>query len=705
MVSPEVIRTAVGILGNAIALGLFLSPVPTFMRIRKKGSVEEFSPFPYLATLLNCMMWVLYGLPMVHPHSTLVITINGSGVIIELSFVLLFLLYSQGRKRFLVLAMLLAEITFVGIVTLLVVTLAHTYERRSLIVGVVCVFLCAMMYASPLSAMIPNALGVIFAAAQLILHVVYRKSTKEQLEAKKKSAAAGFLKLRYALEENYLSCSPENLTSSKMLDKSNANMDDMEDFERQIQDFFIEVRTKLEMGNKEDAIDLLQANYEVVKEQIDDGAKGVEQAAILDVIALGYMGVGNLKFVEHLLDMLNDIVGALHDVNPLVDSILIHMGSMFTTLGKFEDAILVYQRGLKILEREFGGGAGEGAVAAGVVDKGNNSPFLVTPLMGMAKVIRSIGRVTKAITIYHQAVDILEKNRGAKSEELVIPLFALGNLFISEGKATDAETCFSRTLNFTGSVQEAIHTYKRGLQVVRDSEFMKLDDDVLEKMMIDLAELLHVTGREQEGRELLEECLLIAERYKGIEHPSSVTHLLNLATSHSHSKNFVEAERLLRTCLHIMSKTVGPNDHSVTVPMLHLAVAIYHLKRDEEAESLAMEVLHIRENAYGKESLLVGEALDCLVSIQTRLGKDDSDILAKLKRILSIQEKEMGYESEEVMTTLKKVVYYLDKMGKKEEKLPLQRRLTLLRTKYKHKIAKLWILEYWIWPLRVARVT
>lgn len=505
----------------------------------------------------------------------------------------------------------------------------------------------------------------------------------------------GFLKLRYAVEEDYLSCSSENLPSSKMLDKSNVIMDDMEDFERQIQDFFVEVRTQIEMGNTEDAIDLLQANYESVKDQIDDGAKGIEQAAILDVIALGYMGVGNFKLVEHLLNMLNDIVGALHDDNPLVDSMLIHMGSMFTTLGKFDDAIIVYQRGLKILEREFG----------------HSSPFLITPLMGMAKVLSLIGRITKAITIYHRAIDILEKNRGAESEDVVIPLFALGNLFISEGKATDAETCFSRILGIykkiygendgrvgmtmcslahalcaRGSVEEAIHIYKRGLQIVRDSKFMNLDDDVLEKMRIDLAELLHVTGREQEGRELLEECLLITERCKGIEHPSSVTPLLNLATSHSRSRNFVEAERLLRTCLRIMSKTVGPKDQSITVPMLHLAVVLYHLKQDEEAESLAMEVLHVRENAYGKESLPVGEALDCLVSIQTRIGKGDSDILANLKRILSIQEKEMGYESEEVMTTLKKVVYYLDKMGKKEEKLPLQRRLSLLRTKYKQKV-------------------
>lgn len=106
---------------------------------------------------------------------------------------------------------------------------------------------------------------------------------------------------------------------------------------------------------------------------------------------------------------------------------------------------------------------------------------------------------------------------------------------------------------------------------------------------------------------MLEECLLITEKYKGKEHPSSVTHLLNLATSYSCSKNFVEAERLLRTSLEIMRKTVGPDDQSITFPMLHLAVTLYNLKRDEEAEQLALEVLHIREKAFGKDSLPVGK--------------------------------------------------------------------------------------------------
>lgn len=100
--------------------------------------------------------------------------------------------------------------------------------------------------------------------------------------------------------------------------------------------------------------------------------------------------------------------------------------------------------------------------------------------------------------------------------------------------------------------------------------------------------------------------MLITENYKGREHPSSVTHLINLATSYSRSKNFVEAERLLRTSLEIMMKTVGPDDQSITFPMLQLGVTLYQLNRDEEAEKLVLEVLRIREKAFGKDSLPVG---------------------------------------------------------------------------------------------------
>ncbi|KAK0592901.1 hypothetical protein LWI29_027493 [Acer saccharum] len=512
-------------------------------------------------------------------------------------------------------------------------------------------------------------------------------------------ASVGSLKADAADKENLVcfdASAPSDFPRYKtMLDRSSHPVDSMSDFERQLQELFNEVKTMIMMGNMNDAMDLLQANYETVKEQMDAGNKGMEEAAILDIIALGYMAIGDLKFVGFLLDTMNEVVDSLKDNEPLLDSILMHMGSMYSSLGKFEESVLMYRRVNNNLERIYG----------------KNSTYLITPLLGLAKALGSIGRVTKAVEVYHRIITILELDRGAESEDLVLPLLGLGNLLIKEGKAKDAESAFIRILEIytkvygendgrvgmamcslahakcaKGNADEAIDLYKNALHVIKDSDYMSLDDSLMENMRIDLAELLHTVGRGKEGRELLEECLLITERYKGKEHPSSVTHLLNLATSYSRSKNFVESERLLRTGLEIMSKSVSPDDPSITFPMLHLGITLYHLNRNEEAEQIVLEVLRIREKAFGKDSLPVGEALDCLVSVQTGSGKEDAKLLELLKRVLSIQEKEFGNESEQVMLTLKKVVFYLDKLGRKDEKFSFQKRLSILKNKLKQKV-------------------
>lgn len=80
---------------------------------------------------------------------------------------------------------------------------------------------------------------------------------------------------------------------------------------------------------------------------------------------------------------------------------------------------------------------------------------------------------------------------------------------------------------------------------------------------------------------------------------------------------------------------------------------------------------------------VTGEALDCLVSIESRLEREESVLVKRLKRVLRIQEKAFGRDSKEVLETLKKLVYYLDKTGKKDEKLPLQKRLSILINTYK----------------------
>ncbi|KAL8196295.1 hypothetical protein R6Q57_025295 [Mikania cordata] len=232
MISAELARTTVG---NVIALILFLSPVPTFIQIVKKGAVEQFSPVPYLATFVNCGIWVLYGLPVVHPHSLLVITINGTGLLIETVYLLLFLIYSDRKQRIKVLLIILAELVFLGVLTLLALTVAHTTRIRSDIVGSIAIIGNIMMYAAPLSVMklvittksveympfflslfsllngiswttyalirfdpyivIPNGLGSLLGIAQLLLYATFYKSTQRQLAERKSNAEMGITEM------------------------------------------------------------------------------------------------------------------------------------------------------------------------------------------------------------------------------------------------------------------------------------------------------------------------------------------------------------------------------------------------------------------------------------------------------------------------------------------------------------------------------
>ncbi|KAL0923813.1 hypothetical protein M5K25_004591 [Dendrobium thyrsiflorum] len=153
MLSANAIRTILGIIGNVICFGLFLSPVPTFVEICRKKSVEQFSSIPYLAALANCMLWVFYGLPIVQPNTILISTINAIGVFVVIIYLTIFFFYSPKEMRMKLLAILAGEVVLMAMVVTLVLTIVHTHDVRSLIVGILCIIFCVCMYASPLSIM------------------------------------------------------------------------------------------------------------------------------------------------------------------------------------------------------------------------------------------------------------------------------------------------------------------------------------------------------------------------------------------------------------------------------------------------------------------------------------------------------------------------------------------------------------------------
>ncbi|KAJ6685284.1 BIDIRECTIONAL SUGAR TRANSPORTER SWEET [Salix purpurea] len=125
----EIAHFLFGVFGNVTALFLFLAPTITFRRIIRSKSTELFSGIPYVMTMLNCLLSAWYGMPFVSKNNLLVSTINGTGAVIEMVYVLTFIIYATKKDR----------AKFIGLLTLVLTTFG----------GVAFVSLCPFFMANP----------------------------------------------------------------------------------------------------------------------------------------------------------------------------------------------------------------------------------------------------------------------------------------------------------------------------------------------------------------------------------------------------------------------------------------------------------------------------------------------------------------------------------------------------------------------------
>ncbi|XXG84271.1 hypothetical protein AAC387_Pa10g1820 [Persea americana] len=201
----------VGAVANFASMLSYFSPMLTFWRIVKQGSTEDFSGLPYVCTLQQASLWVYYGITK--PGATLVATGNSVGVVMEIIYVTLFLIYAPPRIR--VKTGVLVAILNVGFlgVAVVVTHFAWQGDLRISVIGVLCAGPCILMYGSPLSIMriviqtksveympfflsfvmflsaaawtlysvltkdlfigVPNGIGLLLGTAQLILYAIY----------------------------------------------------------------------------------------------------------------------------------------------------------------------------------------------------------------------------------------------------------------------------------------------------------------------------------------------------------------------------------------------------------------------------------------------------------------------------------------------------------------------------------------------------
>ncbi|GAY54982.1 hypothetical protein CUMW_160920 [Citrus unshiu] len=161
-----VLKDAVGIAGNIFAFGLFVSPVPTFRRIIRNHSTEEFSGLPYVYALLNCLITMWYGTPLVSADNILVTTVNSIGAAFQLVYIILFITYTEKDKKNLVIQTKSVEFMpfYLSLSAFLMSTSFLAY---------------GIMNWDPFI-YVPNGIGTILGIVQLALYFNYKETSGEE---------------------------------------------------------------------------------------------------------------------------------------------------------------------------------------------------------------------------------------------------------------------------------------------------------------------------------------------------------------------------------------------------------------------------------------------------------------------------------------------------------------------------------------------
>ncbi|KAK3018001.1 hypothetical protein RJ639_004377, partial [Escallonia herrerae] len=207
---------------NIISFLVYLAPAPTFHRICKKKSTEGFQSVPYVVALFTAMLWIYYA--SLKSESTLLMSINSVGCVIETIYIALYIAYAPKKARILTLKLVLLLI-FAGFCLILLLTqFLAKGPARLRVLGWICVVLSVSVFAAPLSIMtqvlrtksvefmpfwlsfflalsavmwffygllqkdffitLPNILGFVFGVIQMVLYEIYKNQKGPEAEQK-----------------------------------------------------------------------------------------------------------------------------------------------------------------------------------------------------------------------------------------------------------------------------------------------------------------------------------------------------------------------------------------------------------------------------------------------------------------------------------------------------------------------------------------
>ena len=254
-------------------------------------------------------------------------------------------------------------------------------------------------------------------------------------------------------------------------------------------------------------------------------------------------------------------------------------GAELRGAGKYDEALLSYERAVEISER--------------VLEPGH--PDVAVPINGLAILYYYEGDYAKAESLHQRALAIREKALGPNHPDVATSLNGLGNVYWNKGDYAKAESLHQRALairekalgpnhpdvaislnnlgllhHYTGDFAKAETLYKRAL-AIKESALGPERPSVAESLN-NLGRLYIERGENAKAEPLHQRALAIWEKALGPEHPNIAESLNSLARLRRNTGDYAKSESLHRRALAIFEKVWGPEHNQVAACLNDLAV-------------------------------------------------------------------------------------------------------------------------------------
>ncbi len=316
--------------------------------------------------------------------------------------------------------------------------------------------------------------------------------------------------------------------------------------------------------------------------------------------------LGNTVTAREILDRGARRIDVELGNQPAIQSTLLDtMGTVYESLGLYDDAKSLLERGLATRRQVFGERAAE-------VARSNAHIGLV---------LGAQGQYEDAVRHYTEAIDALRASADTPPDEIALAMFGLSDVRALQGDFAEAERLLREAIaiqsaNGAESLDLAHSVDALGLALVNLGRYDEAEPQLrravamfrklvpsgihpdLDDGLNDLAFFLYEAGRYEETEALFRESLDINLRLLGERHPDIATSMNNLAFVLQDEGDLDGAQQLYEQALDIRRESLGET-HPLTAQSLNNLAFLYHERGDaQRALDLSRQAVATYRRAY-----------------------------------------------------------------------------------------------------------